>query len=544
VIKGLSSKLKILPKGPGVYLFKNADGKVIYVGKAKSLKKRVTSYFTKVHTDTKTENLVHNINDIDYITTSSELEALILENNFIKKHRPRYNVILRDDKEYPYIKLTVNEEWPRLFMVRKIDKDGAKYFGPYNGSTVNETLRLLKRLFPVRPCKETPLKMRRQPCMYFYIKHCPGPCVGGINHRTYMKMCEEIVSLLDGRLSESISKMRVEMRESSDRQDYEGARVLRDRIRTLEKMAESQFVVSHDLADRDVIALSRSGGSSCALVFQVRRGRLINRDIFYPHDTSGATDEELMTSVLKQYYADAANIMPEIVLGERAEDMKAVSAFLSKKRGAKVRMVVPTKGAKLKLVKMARDNARLLLERKMLYSGEEKISEALVELKQKLSLEKVPVRIEAFDVSNIQGTEIVGAMVTFVGGRAHKSDYRKFKVFVEGKPNDVASINEIVSRRYGGSLSKTLSLPDLILIDGGAGQVSAARKGLDSSGIKDIPIIGLAKKHEEIYFTGRLAPLRLPRDSASLRLLQRIRDEAHRFAITYHRLRRAKRMKK
>ncbi len=541
-MKKLTAKLKHLPDKPGVYIFKGKDGKAIYVGKAKSLKKRIASYFRKPPDSPKTEIMLRALCDFEYIVTSGELEAIMLESNFIKKLRPRYNVILRDDKQYPYIKLTLKEAWPRLFLTRLIVDDKAKYFGPYSGGMVRETLRQIRRLFPIRWCKETPMRQRRQPCMYFYIKRCEGPCVGEVDHKGYMDMCRQIIGLLEGKLDEVVVKIKREMMEASERLDFERARVLRDRLKILEKMAERQAVVSHDMADRDVIAFSKRGDLTSALVFQIRGGKLVGREIFYPHKTLGATEGELMTSVLAQYYADAAYIPPEVVLQHAVDEMDVVSRFLSKRRGTRVRLTAPSKGKKLELIKMAEDNARLLLERKIL-SEDKKTSSAIMELKSKLGLSALPIRIEAFDVSNIQGTDVVGSMVTFVGGAPYKRDYRRFKIRTVKKPDDVAAIYEIVKRRYSGSLKDELELPDLALIDGGAGQVGAARKALDESGLSRIPVIALAKRLEQVYVYGGKTPLKLPKRSTSLHLLQRIRDEAHRFAITYHRLKRRKRMK-
>jgi excinuclease ABC subunit C len=538
-MKNLASKLKLLPDGPGIYIFKDKSAKPIYVGKAKSLKKRVSSYFSKHPDSEKTAKMFFNAYDFECISTSSELEAYILENNFIKRHRPQYNIILKDDKQYPYIKLTVNEEWPRILLVRKIEADGAKYFGPYNGNTVNETIKLIKRLFPIRLCEETPLKARKQPCMYFYIKRCKGPCLGGFDHKAYIEMCNEIAGMLEGRLSEVVAKMKEEMKAAAGRLDFEGAKLLRDRIKSLSRMEEGQVVVSFDLSDRDVVSYFRQAGFCCAVVFKVRGGKLIERDIFYPKETTEASDEELMASILKQYYSDAANIPKEILTQVPIKERKDMESFLSKKRGSKVLILSPTRGDKFKLVQMSRDNAKLLLERKMLSLSGDKLQPALLELKKKLALKNLPIRIEAFDVSNIQGSDIVGAMVAFVAGAPLKKDYRKFKVSFEGKPDDTGAIYEIVSRRYSGSLKDKLDRPDLILIDGGAGQVSAAAKALKESGISAPPIIGLAKKFEEIYTSGSKHPLRLLRTSKALHLLQRIRDEVHRFAASYHRKRRA-----
>jgi len=414
----LKEKLKSLPPKPGVYLFKNQKGEVIYVGKAKSLRKRVASYF-KAKPELKTSILLDHLYDIDYQVTASELEALLLEDELIKKYKPRYNVALRDDKAYPFLKLTVNEQWPRLFLVRRKEEDGALYFGRYQGGMVREVIRLVKKLFPIRWCKETPLKMRQQPCLYYRIGSCSGPCIGKISQEEYRSLVSGIISLLEGKMEEAKERLREEMERASRQLDFERAAYLRDRIKILDKMMEGK------------------------------------------------------TNLAKT------------------------------------------------------PSPRLLSE--------------VEELKQVLGLARPPMRIEAFDISNIQGYQIVGSMVTFVGGLPLKSDYRRFKVrSLEKKPNDVQALYEVIKRRYAGSLAKKMETPDLILVDGGRAQVSFGEKALKEVGLNR-PIVGLAKREEDLYLPQR-GPLKLDKRSASLQLLQRIRDEAHRFAVAYHRERRGKEM--
>lgn len=540
-MQDISSKRKHFPDRPGVYLFKDAEGKVIYVGKAKSLRKRIASYFRGSQDSPKTQAITENFSDLEFIVTSSELEAIMLESNLIKKHRPRYNVILKDNKEYPYIKLTMAEEWPRLLLVRKVIDDGAKYFGPYESSTVKETLNLMKRLFPIRPCAQSPLKMRRQPCMYFHIKRCAAPCVGGVDRRAYMSLCREAAELLQGRTESVLAKLRIEMKRASDEMAYEKAKELRDRIWKIEKLREGQSVISADMADRDVISFSRVGGEVCAVVLQIRGGKLIGRDIFYPMEASPAGDGELISSIIKQYYSESANIPPEIVIGGPTDEPALIRGFLSKKRGGRVSIVYPKRGLKRSLSEMAADNARTLLERRALYAAGKGMA-AVTDLKKKLGLGRLPVRIEAFDISNIQGADMVGSLVVFVSGQPHKAHYRKFRVRSLKGSDDVRAIREIVYRRYSGMLKEQLPLPDLVLIDGGPSQVSFAKKALVEAGLTRVPLIGLAKQHEEIHFGKGRAPLRLPKDSKALHLLMRIRDEAHRFAVTFHRLKRSRRM--
>lgn len=414
-MSSLKEKLKALPLRPGVYLFKDKSGQIIYIGKAKSLRKRVASYFTKP-VDIKTSLLLERLYDIDFIVTGSEMDALILEDELVKKYKPRYNISLRDDKAYPYLKLTINEEWPRLILVRRKERDGALYFGRYQGGMVREVIRLVKKLFPIRWCKETPLRAREQPCLYYRLGSCAAPCVRKIAHEDYLALVQGIVSLLEGRMDEALEKMKTEMEKASKGLDFERAAYLRDRIKMLEKMLEGKELTK----------------------------------------------------------TPSSRILSEIS-----------------------------------------------------------------ELQAALKLKKPPMRIEAFDVSNISGSNNVGSIVTFYGGLPLKSDYRKFKIrSFTGKPNDVGAIYEIVKRRYSATLSQKLPLPDLVMVDGGLPQVSAGRRGLDEAQLRDLPLIGLAKKEEEIFLPGKSKPIKLPKNSPALQVLQRIRDEAHRFAITYHRAKR------
>lgn len=416
-MSSLKEKLNGLPAKSGVYLFKDKKGEIIYVGKAKSLRRRVASYF-KPKPGLKTSILLDRLYDIDYVITASELDALLLEDELIKKYKPRYNVALRDDKAYPFVKLTVNEEWPRLLLARRKESDGALYFGRYQGGMVRAVISLIKKLLPIRWCKESPLKMRRQPCLYYHIGSCSAPCIGNISHEDYLALVGSVIQVLEGKMDKAIDGLTAEMAKASAKQDFEQAAFLRDKIEMLEKMMEG--------------------------------------------------------------------------------------------KGNLARTPSP----------------RLLSE--------------VAELQKALKLEQQPMRIECFDISNIQGSNIVGSLVTFLGGLPLKKDYRRFKVqSLKGKPNDVQAIYEVVFRRYSGSLAKKMELPDLVMVDGGLAQANAAERALAAAEV-DRPVIGLAKREEEIYRPGRSQPLRLPREAAALRLLMRIRDEAHRFAIAFHRAKRQK----
>ena len=521
------------PDRPGVYIFKSKSNRPIYVGKAKSLKKRLASYFKKTNDDPKVALILKSYHSLDYIITKSELEALILESILIKKHHPRYNIILRDDKNYPYLKLTMNEEWPRLLKVRKILNDKAMYFGPFESRAVKEILGQIKRIFPIIWCKK--FKVRQQPCLQFYIKRCAGPCVNRISHQDYLNLCLAVASYLKGDLVETIDRLRQEMTRASSEQRYEQAAKLRDRLRNLERLSHKQDVLLKDKKDRDVVALSRDFKRVCILIFQIRGGKLVNKETYFPSVYKDDPGQILMSAMI-QYYSSASYIPGEIILAEEVENKPLLQKYIQSVRGKKVSIKIKKTG----IAKMALENAELLLSREEMRWGEEATSV----LKVELGLKQLPRRIEAFDVSNIQGSSIVAAMAVFENGASKKSDYRRFKIRTAGEaPNDVAAIYEAVFRRYARTLKSKLPRPRLVLIDGGIAQVRSGKSALLAAGLKAIPVIGLAKREEEIYFPDKNVPIRLERSSPGLKLLQRIRDEAHRFAVSYHRLKRGEDLK-
>jgi len=535
----IRDKVRSFPNRPGVYLFKEKSGKVLYVGKANSLIKRVSSYF-KAGADVKVSSILSRATDIDFIITSNELEALLLESNLIKKYRPRYNIILRDDKQYPYIKVTLNEEWPRVLIVRKIEDDEAAYFGPYMGQTARNAIKMFKRLLQLRWCKK--FKKRKEPCFYYHLKKCLAPCVGGTSRDEYMKVVNEAIEFLNGNLEGMIDKLKKEMQAASDAQDYEKAAFIRNRIRAFEGVLEKQEVLTTKKEDKDVVALAKLENKGMLLVLQIRGGKLVGKESYFIRDDKGESEDSLLYHSVIQYYTSLPKIPPEIVVKQKLPGLVTLQKAISKIKGANTIFVTARKGSDQKLYSMAEVNADYLLEQNMkLKAG---MVESLHELKRILQIEKLPGRIEAFDISTIMGKETVGSMVVFIEGEPYKSDYRKFKVKIEGKPDDVSSIREVIRRRYTGSLLKSLPMPDLIIVDGGKPQVSAARMAVASTQAQDIAMAGLAKRLEEIYVPGKRSPLVLPRRSPALKLLQRIRDEAHRFAITYHRLRRKKAMLK
>ncbi len=548
-----SEKLKLLPEESGVYLMKDASGKVIYAGKASSLKHRVRSYFqVSSNLDIKTRYLVQEIADFEYIVTRSEREALILEDTLIKKHQPRYNVRLRDDKRYPYLKLT-NEKFPRLMIARQIAKDGARYFGPYTDSfAVRNAMKMVQQLFRIRTCNlNIQRKCRGRPCLDYYINLCDAPCVEWIDEKEYKKRVDEAALFLQGRHNQLLPELRRQMQEASEKLEFERAARLRDQAMALERLLSSQKVVETSLVDQDVIGFAKDEHACCVQVFFVRSGKLVGREHFLMEAAAEADPKEILTAFVKQYYTKAAFIPKEIILQNEIEEPEVIADWLSDLRGSKVRFTVPERGAKKQLVQLVIKNAELALRehqarRLAAFPKPDKHEAALQELQQVLSLETLPRRIEAFDISNIRGSEPVGSMVVFENGTSKKSDYRRFKIKYTEGPDDFAMMAEVVKRRLEHGLQekadeKFPTFPDLILIDGGRGQLSAARKVMYELGLEKIPTIALAKEFEHIFVGGRSDPIVLPRNSPALHLLQRIRDEAHRFALSYHRILRQKR---
>jgi excinuclease ABC subunit C len=534
----LDKKLELLPERPGVYLMKDRRGEIIYVGKAVNLKNRVRSYFKTHDHAPKVRAMLEHVADFEYIVTDSEVEALALECNFIKKEHPRYNILLRDDKQYPYLKLTVNEEFPRLLITRRRKDDGARYFGPYTDvGALNDTVRLLKKVFPLRTCSPHDFAHRERPCLNFHIKRCLGPCTGEVDRAAYREMVNELTLFLEGRQDVLVRRLKERMAAAAADLRFEEAARLRDQVAAVERVLEKQKVIWPDGEDLDVVALARGVTEACVQVFQVRHGKLISRETFFLKGTEGHDRPAVLAGFLKDYYSRAAALPPTILLAEPAEDQELLAEYLSRLAGRRVSIRVPQRGAKKELADFAANNAVLALrEEEELKAHREAGTEgAVAALQAALGLEVPPRRIEGFDISNIQGQEAVGAMVVFEDGRPCKGHYRRFRIRTVFQANDFAMMAEVVRRRYGGSLRDKLPLPDLILIDGGKGQLGAARAVLRELGLERIPTYGLAKEHEELFAEGNPEPLRLPRDSLALKLLQQVRDEAHRFGIAYHR---------
>lgn len=536
----IRNALAVLPDKPGVYLMHDATGKVIYVGKAVVLKNRVRSYFRNLASHTpKVLAMVKKIAEIETIVTSSEVEALILECNLIKKYRPHYNIMLKDDKTYPYLKVTVQEDFPRLFMTRRQLRDGAKYYGPYaDVSSMHATVKLLRSMFPLRTCRTM---NPDRPCLNYHIKRCLAPCAGLVSKAEYAGMIKSVCMVLDGKTSELEKELRGRMEAAAEEYAFEEAARLRDQLQAVERLNESQKAVTANATDMDIVGYSQDMTGLCLQLFFVRKGKLVGRDNFFLPDKD-ETPEEIITAFVKQYYNEATFVPREIVVPflPEAEEQLLIQEWLAAKAERRVELIKPQRGVKKELLELSCANAKKLLEER-LRKGSLSLKndeEAAEELQQALQLTKPLGRMDCFDISHTQGTETVASMVVFRNGTASKKDYRKYKILsAEGKPDDFKSMQEVVYRRY----KDYEDLPDLVVIDGGKGQLSSALEVIRGLGLHDLAVCGLAKREEEIFIPGRSESIMLDRDSASLHLIQRIRDEAHRFAITFHRKLRGKR---
>ncbi len=544
----LKVKLENLPSQPGVYLFKDKDRKIIYVGKANSLKNRVKVYFQHRLEHPRTSALVSRIKDFEVMVTDSEMEALILESNLIKEHKPRYNVNLKDDKRYPYLKVTVDEPFPRIQVVRKPKKDKAKYFGPYtNVKGMRQSLRLLRKLFPIRSCDYTlPSKRRIRLCLDYQIKRCHGPCENLVSEKEYREMINTVILFLSGKNRVLIEQLKQRMNRLAEEERFEEAARVRDQFKAIESIMQKQKIVGKEEIDRDIIAYAREGSDICVATLQVREGVLIGRQHFYLKAQKNIPDSEVLNSFLKQYYLNVSIIPEEIFLPVEIEDKEIILKWLKEKGQKNVEFVLPRKGEKVSLLNLAAQNAQLLLMELLVQKKKIKriVPPSLVALKKDLYLPNFPREIVAFDISNLGPADAVGSSVFFEDARPKKSEYRKFKIkTVEGQ-DDYAMMEEVVKRYFNRLIGDKKKLPDLVLIDGGKGQLSSALKALNQLGIMDLNVIGLAKRLDEVFLPERTSSLMIPKSSSSLRLLQRIRDEAHRFAISYHRGLREKKITK
>ena len=592
----LRAVLRRLPTGPGVYLMKNESGRVLYVGKADALRSRVRSYFgMRGPEDARIVRMTQEVTDVDYIVTDTVSEAYLLESNLIKEHRPRFNIRLRDDKSYPFVKITLGEDFPRIVRTRRLVRDGSRYFGPYaSASSVDETLKLLRKIFPFRTCNlDIPEGKRvlERPCLLYFINRCQGPCIQAIEKQPYRETIGQIVDFLDGRQEPIATQLRVEMEGHSEALRYEQAATTRDKLRAVERTMEQQKMAAFSRAEYDVIGMARGEDEACMQVMQVRNGKLIGREHFIVEGARDVSDAETLGSFLQQYYASTDAVPRALLAPLLPSDADVLATHLADRRGVQVTVTVPERGEKRRLVALAVQNAVEALERERAewMADTARRDEALTELASALELPRVPERIECYDMSNIQGTAAVGSMVVFIDGRPEPREYRRFRIRSGDTPDDFRMMAEVLRRRFSrvaklrsrtGALSLAevgadeapegdggdepldldpdagpieegtpaprsretgWAVPDLVIVDGGKGQLSTAVAALSDLGISDVPLTGLAKRFEELYLPGRSAPIVLPRRSQALYLVQRIRDEAHRFAITYHRDVRGKR---
>ncbi|HAU32617.1 MAG: UvrABC system protein C [Desulfotomaculum sp. 46_296] len=559
----LEEKLTRLPSTSGVYFFKDAEGKVIYVGKAVSLKNRVRSYYhAGAGNSPKVRSLVERAVDFEYIITDNEVEALILESNLIKEHRPRYNILLKDDKSYPYLKISLKEEFPRIQITRNFIRDGSVYFGPYTQvGAIQDTLNLLRKLFPFRTCNQKITKIdggfgkasrTNRPCLNHHLNQCLAPCSGLVAQEEYLAMIQEVCLFMEGRQEDVVKRIALRMDEASKKLDFENAAKFRDQIKSIELVIEKQKVILKNPSNLDIIAAAAGQGICCAMVFYMRSGKLISREHFLLSNTEDLSNAEIITAFIKQHYNNVDFVPEKILLsGIMEEEKGVVAAWLSCKRGGKVKLCTPRSGENKQLIEMVEKNAVLALREAEITAQKKQFDDqALEELRIELDLQNTPARIECYDISNTQGFENVASMVVYDQGRITPEHYRKFKIRTVEGPNDYACLQEALKRRFlrarqekelldSGRLSTKKAgfhrLPDLIIVDGGAGQLSCARQVMRETGFEYIPACSIAKGEEVIYMEEKDEPIRLPSNSPALRLVQRLRDEAHRFALAYHR---------
>ena len=541
VAGAIASKLPHLPESPGVYLWKDADGVVLYVGKAKRLRSRVRSYLASDHLESvKTYALMRQAADVDTIVVPTEAHALILEANLIKEYRPRFNIQLRDDKSYPYIKVSVQEPFPRVFVTRRLLDDGAKYFGPYTDvGQMRRALNVVKRIFTVRSCNyDMPREMPERACLDYHIGRCKAPCILAQSQQDYRAMIDEVVLFLDGRADEVIRRVRERMEQAAASLDFERAGELRDALRHLERMEEPTIVLEVEGGDRDVIGYARDGDDACVAILRIRRGKLLARDHRFVENIDGEDDAAVLSAYLARTYVMSEDRAAELLVPFDFEDREAIE-----QSAVGTRVVAPQRGPRRELVDLAQQNARHLLEELKLSTleSDERATNPVYELGRQLGLQRIPRSLVCFDISTAQGTDTVGSCVWFDNGRPRRTEYRKFKVKSVVGSDDFASMHEVVHRYFRRRLDERKSLPDLVVIDGGKGQLGAAADALRELELGTLQVISLAKREEEIYVLGRTEPLRLARRSPGLRMLQQARDEAHRFAVTYNRKRRSMR---
>ncbi|MGA7677834.1 MAG: excinuclease ABC subunit UvrC [Dehalococcoidia bacterium] len=536
----IEEQLKTLPAKPGVYLFKDSQGKIIYVGKAASLRNRVRSYFSpSTNLSPKFERLVAGISDFETIVTDSVQEALILECNLIKKYRPSYNVRLKDDKSFPYLKIDLNSDWPSVRITRRFHKNGDRYFGPFaSASSLRQTLRLINKIFPFRSCTKTITGKDPKPCLEYHINQCLGPCIGAVNKEDYHEVIKQVILFLEGKQELVLRDLRRKMKKASQQLQFEKAALLRDQIQAIEEVIEGQRIAITVRGDQDAIALAQTKDLAYVEIFFIRNNKLIGRDYILLDGIRDESPRQIVTSFIKQYYASASSIPPLILLQYPIEEPEVITKWLANQRGAPVKLHVPRQGAKKQLMDVVAENARQGLA---LYQAKQStiVKSALVleELKDRLGLPGIPFRIEGYDISNIRGNLAVGGMAVFDKGQPKPANYRRFRIKSVAGIDDYAMIQEVLRRRFRRSLAaddKWVTTPDLILIDGGKGHLNAALEVMKELRLNSIPVASLAKEKEEVFIAGKPESLDIPQTSVALYLLQRIRDEAHRFALGYH----------
>ena len=537
----LEEQLRSLPTGTGVYLFKDEEGKVIYVGKAANLSNRARSYFgSPTSLSSKVQHLVSRIKELEFMITDSEQEALILECSMIKKYRPRYNMRLKDDKTFPYLRIDTSEDWPAVHVTRRFRRDGARYFGPFaSASSVRKTLRLIKRIFLFRSCTKSINGKASRPCLHYYIHRCLGPCISAVSKQEYQELINQVILFLEGKQDLVLRELNSKMRTAAQQLQYEKAALLRDQIHAVERVIEGQRIAVTLKGDQDVIALAQSQGEAYVELFLIRGNKIVGRDHFIMEGVRDETPGHIMSSFIKQYYASVPKIPRLILLQYPADETPVLTEWLRREKRRGVRLQVPRRGAKKQLMNMVAENAveglRLAKAKQV---NPEAISWGLQELKDKLRLPQIPLRIEAYDVSNIQGTLAVGSMAVLENGLPNPACYRRFRIRTVAGANDYAMIQEVLKRRLKRSATSEGNwavMPDLILIDGGKGQLNAALEAMKEIEAASIPVASLAKQNEDVFIPGASKPVDITKDSPALHLLQRARDEAHRFAVSYHR---------
>ena len=543
-------QLNQLPVSPGVYLLKDAEGNILYVGKAANLRHRVRSYFgTGQKLPPKLQRMVARVNDLDFLVTASEQEALILELNLIKRHRPRYNVRLKDDKTFPYLKIDPNEDWPRVYITRRLEEDGGRYFGPFaSAKSVRQTLKTIKRIFPFRSCSKPITGTDSRPCLWYYVGKCLAPCIGAVNKEEYTEVIKQVILFLEGKRGKVVQELESQMNKAAEALEFERAALLRDQIQAIHEVIEGQRIATTVRGEQDVIALAEDKDQAHVQIFFIRNSKLIGRESFVLQGTRSEEPPQIMTSFIKQFYDSAPYIPSLLLLQYPVEDKVVIEDWLQSKKGAKVNIQVPRRGNKKQLVSIVAENAQRGLEQfKIKQLATPKVLEtALAEIARELQLTHPPLRMEGYDISNIQGTSAVGSMVVFDQGRPKPAHYRRFRIKTVSGADDYAMLHEVIKRRFKRSSDASAEntwtiIPDLVLIDGGKGQLNAAQAAMHEVGADSVPIASLAKENEQLFIPQRTKPIILPGNSPGLQLLQRLRDEAHRFALSYHQKIRQKR---